>query len=520
MVPPTDALRRTWSAATGTAAGPVLALTGVQKSFGGVQALRGASLTSVRGEVHALIGENGAGKSTLVKVLAGAVRPDGGQLLLNGEPVSLRTPADARQAGIVTVFQELSLIGDHTVATNLFYGIESHVSAGRINVRAQERVAESALVELGLGWIDPRRTIRSLSLAERQLVEIAKAFVRDPKVLVLDEATSALLPEQVGWLFDRVRAIAEDGGTVIFISHRLEEIQSLADRVTVFREGIDVGSGPIDEMPEGVLVELMLGRKVERFYPHRPDEPPSGPALCQLIDFGSPPRLRRVSLEIGVGEIVGVGGLQGQGQAELFLALYGVRHGTGEILLEGKPLRVRRPADALAAGIALVPEDRSTEGLCLSLGIRDNISLGNFDRISRFGFISTRKERELVAGVIDSMQVKMSRTTQEVSALSGGNQQKVLLGRVISRTPKLLLMFDATRGVDVGTKTEIYSLMRQECERGAGILFYSTDAAELANLSDRTIVLHDGAIRAELSGSELTEERIVAAAVGAGRDPR
>jgi ribose transport system ATP-binding protein len=495
----------------------MLSLAGVEKSFGGVQALRGASLTCRRGEVHALIGENGAGKSTLVKVLAGAARPDSGSISLDGEHLTIKSPGDARRAGIVTVFQELSLIPDHTVATNLFYGIEPQVRAGRIGARALRRAATETLATLGLESINPERTVRSLDLAERQLIEIAKALLRDPQVLMLDEPTSALTPDHVQWLLGHVRALVAHGRVVVFISHRLEEIQSFADHVTVFRGGVDVGSGAIGDMPEELLVELMLGRKVERFYPAKPEQTSEERnVVCNVVDLASPPGLRGVSFEIREREIVGVGGLQGQGQADLFLALFGARSSRGEIRLDGKTLKLRDPVDALRARIALIPEDRSTEGLCLSLSIRDNIALGNLDRISTAGVIRSGRERSLVDRVISSMQVTLRTARQEVSALSGGNQQKVLLGRVISRAPRLLLMFDATRGVDVGTKTEIYGLMREECARGAAILFYSTDAAELANLSDRVLVIHDGKLRAELAGEALTEERIIAASVGGG----
>ncbi len=495
----------------------ILSLSGIDKSFGGVQALRGACLTCRRGEVHALIGENGAGKSTLVKVLAGAARRDSGDISLDGELLAIKSPGDARRAGIVTVFQELSLIPDHTVATNLFYGIEPQVRAGRIGRRALRSAATETLAKLGLESINPERTIRSLDLAERQLVEIAKGLLRDPQVLMLDEPTSALTPVHVEWLLGSVRELVGHGRIVVFISHRLEEIQSFANHVTVFRGGVDVGSGPIGAMPEELLVELMLGRKVERFYPAKPEQPSqTRKVVCKVVDLASPPGLHGVSFDVHEQEIVGIGGLQGQGQSDLFLALFGARSSSGEIRLDGKRLKLRDPVDALRARIALIPEDRSTEGLCLSLSIRDNIALGNLDRISTAGLIRTSRERSLVNQVISSMQIKMNTNRQDVSALSGGNQQKVLLGRVISRAPRLLLMFDATRGVDVGTKTEIYGLMRDECSRGAGILFYSTDTAELANLSDRVLVIHDGRLRAEFAGEDLTEERIIAASVGGG----
>jgi len=496
-----------------------LVLSGIKKSFGGVEALRGASLTCQRGEIHALIGENGAGKSTLIKILAGALRADAGEVLLNGEVLRVRSPLDAQDAGIATVFQELSLIPDLTVAANLFYSMEPRVRAGRIDKRALRRKAAATMQELGVEGIEVGRTIRELSLAQRQIVEICKALIREPDVLVLDEATSALLPEQVEWLFANVRSFAERGGIAVFISHRLEEIENLSHRVTVFRGGVDVGSGAIGEMPEARLVELMLGHRVDRVYPEQLAAPAENQdVVCELSDFSSPPSLRHVSMAIRRGEIVGVGGLQGQGQHALFLALFGARRSAGKVVVNGREIRLRRPEDALAAGLVLIPEDRATEGLCLSLAIRDNISLGSLRSVSRWGLIDPGRERRLVGDMVKRLQIVLRNTLDEASSLSGGNQQKVLLGRVLAQQPLILLMYDATRGVDVGTKTEIYRLMRELCERGVSILFYSTDVSELANLSDRVIVLHDGAIRAHLSGADLKEHQIVAASVGGLRE--
>jgi ribose transport system ATP-binding protein len=494
-----------------------LVVSDVKKSFGGVEALRGANLTCAGGETHALIGENGAGKSTLVKVLSGAVRPDSGEVSLNGEPLQLGSPFEARTAGIVTVFQELSLIPDLSVASNLYYGMEPRVRAGRIDRRALRRAAEASLADLGVAGIEPERNVRELSLAQRQVLEVCKALIREPSVLMLDEPTSALLPEQVEWLFEKVRAFAAAGGIALFISHRLEEIENLSDRVTVLRGGVDVGTGAIADMSEDHLVELMLGRRVERVFPEASNETRSDEVVCEIESLAAPPRLRGVSLEIHRGEIVGVGGLQGQGQLALFLSLFGAIASTGRVAMHGKNARLRHPRAALDAGIALVPEDRATEGLCITLSVRDNISLGSLPRITTAGLVSPAKERGLIAAAVSQLNIAMKNVRQEVAALSGGNQQKVILGRVLAQRPSLLLMYDATRGVDVGTKAEIYRLMRAQCEAGTSILFYSTDVAELVNLADRVIVLHDGQIRAHLDGDEITESRIVAESVGGGR---
>jgi len=499
---------------------PGLVLTGIHKAFGGVRAVDGAELRCLPGEVHGLVGENGAGKSTLIKILSGVFPPDAGEIALHGERLEPRSPAQASSWGIGTVFQELSLIPHLTVAQNLFYGIEPRVHAGRIGVRALRAAARRVLAAYGFDGIRPGTVVSQLRLSERQILEIVKALMRDPQVLVLDEPTSALLPEQVEWLFATVRDFAAKGRIVVFISHRLAEIEALCDRVTVLRNGRDVGHGAMADMPEDRLVELMLGRKIERVFPESASaDRILDDVVCELEGFGSPPRLHDVDLTIRRGEIVGVGGLAGQGQADLFLALFGARRSQGHVAVNARRVRFRSPSQALAGGVALVPEDRASEGLCLALSVRDNISLGNLGRVSSASFISARRERQLVRSAINSLHIALRHSWQEANSLSGGNQQKVLLGRVLAGRPDLLLMYDATRGVDVGTKTEIYELMHEQCARGVGILFYSTDAAELANLADRVVVLHDGTVRARLSGADLTEERIIAAAVG-GRAPK
>jgi ribose transport system ATP-binding protein len=493
-----------------------LEISGLQKSFGGVKALNGANLSCLGGETHALIGENGAGKSTLVKVLSGSVQPDEGEIWLNGQRLHASSPLEARQAGIATAFQELSVIPDLSVASNLFYGIEPRVRAGRIDRNSLRREAASFLESLEVDGIDVAANVRELSLAQRQVLEISKALLREPSVLILDEPTSALLPEQVQWLFAKVRDFAHGGGIALFISHRLEEIESLSDRVTVLRSGTNVGTGPIGEMSEARLVEMMLGRSVDRVFPEQSTAQTAEEVVCEMTDLSAPPRLRGISMKIHRGEIVGVGGLQGQGQLALFMALFGAIRSSGKVSIKGKKVRLRHPRAALDAGIALIPEDRASDGLCMTLSIRENISVGSLPKISSWGLVNRAKESKLLASAVSQLNVAMKNLRQEVSALSGGNQQKVILARVLAQEPSLLLMYDATRGVDVGTKAEIYRLMREQCEGGRSILFYSTDVVELVNMSDRVVVLHDGQIRAELRGAEITESRIVAESVGGG----
>ena len=294
------------------------------------------------------------------------------------------------------------------------------------------------LESLDVDGIDPGRNVRELSLAQRQILEISKALIREPSVLILDEPTSALLPEQVQWLFAKVREFARGGGVALFISHRLDEIESLSDRVTVLRGGADVGTGPIGEMSEARLVELMLGRPVDRVFPEQVEQAAPADVVCEITDLAAPPRLRGVSMSIRRGEIVGVGGLQGQGQLALFLALFGAIRSSGKVRIKGKTVRLRHPRAALDAGIALIPEDRATDGLCMTLSVRDNISVGSLPQISSWGFVNRAKERGLLSSAVAQLNVKMRNLRQEVAALSGGNQQKVILGRVLAQRPSLL----------------------------------------------------------------------------------
>ncbi|HEY1369443.1 MAG TPA: sugar ABC transporter ATP-binding protein [Gaiellaceae bacterium] len=494
-------------------------LSGISKSFGGVVALRDASLHARAGEVHGLIGENGAGKSTLVKILSGAFAADSGEILYRGEPLELGTTAAARRAGIATAYQELSLVPDWDVATSLLYGSEPDTIAGRVNPRASRAAAAAAMREFGVTGIGAKRPVRELRLAERQTLEIMRALMAQPRILILDEPTSALTPDQVWWFFEQVRAFVARDTIVLFISHRLEEIRTLCDRVTVLRDGSNVGGGPVGELSEQRLVQLVAGEAAERALAEeraRQDSFEGVPVVATLEEFASPPELRPIDLEVRAGEIVGIAGLEGQGQLELFLALYGARRSTGTALLDGKKLNLRSPANAIAQRVGLVPHDRGL-ALCLSLSIRDNLTLASLDAISRFGLISRERESALVRKAIAALRVRARGARTTVETLSGGNQQKVLLGRVLSLQPRLLLMYDATRGVDVGTKAEIFRLVREQADAGVAILFYSTDVSELIALSDRVVVLHDGRVRAQLRGDDVTEEKIIAAVIGSSR---
>jgi ribose transport system ATP-binding protein len=485
---------------------------GVSKSFGGVRALDRASFAASGGEVHALVGENGAGKSTMIKLLGGRLQPDAGEIRLKGRAVRLTGPEQAHGLGAWTVFQELMLLPGLTVAENLLLGREPRGRIGVISHIRMGRAAEELLARMGITDIDPLALIEDLSLAQRQIVEIVRAFSHEPDILFLDEPTSSLVEREVAWLFERIRALRDRGMCVVFTSHRWNEVRNIADRITVFRNGRDVGT--FTELDEREAVTLMTGQRLETLFPPRPPAP-SGPIALGVHEL-SGPRLDHISLSVRAGEILGVGGLAGQGHRELFLHLFGAaRPRGGQISLGERSVRLRGPREAKrrSAGLALVPEDRKTEGLLLGMSVRDNLTLSVLDRVSRFGVLRARAERQAAEEMVRRLDVRTSGINSPVGALSGGNQQKVLLGRWLLTEPRILLLYDVTRGVDVATKHEIYQLMTRLAGEGRAVLFYSSDTEELAELSHRVIVLRDGRIAAELTAPDITAEAIVAAAI-------
>jgi ribose transport system ATP-binding protein len=481
-----------------------------------VRALREASFSAEFGEVHALVGENGAGKSTLIKILSGVLRPDEGTVRVRGADVDFRTPQDARTLGVGTVFQELTLLPWMTVAENLFLRSEPRGPSRLIRKRELAPLADELLDRLGIGGIDPYELPASLSLADRQVIEIARALVRDPDILFLDEPTSALAEQEVEWLFGLVRALRQRGKCVIFTSHRWGEVANLADRITIFRNGEHVATRDRDRLTEGEAVTLMTGRTIDRMYPDRPSLPADANAVLEVEDLRGT-TVRGVSFVLRRGEILGVGGLAGQGQRDLFMTLFGARKAAGgEIKVAGKPQRIRRPADAikLGMGIALVPEDRKTEGLMLPMSVRDNLTLAVLGGVSFYGVLNPPREHAHVRQAVRRLQIQSSRPTiQEVGTLSGGNQQKVLIGRWLLAECDILLLYDITRGVDVGTKHDIYELMTTLVDEGKSLLFYSSETEEMARLCHRVLVMREGRIAAELDGAHTSAEEIVAASL-------
>jgi ribose transport system ATP-binding protein len=484
----------------------------VTKRYGAVQALREASFAARAGEVHALVGENGAGKSTLIKVLCGVTRPDSGTVRVAGEPVDLSGPTDAAARGVVTAFQELTLLPYLSVAENLLLGREPRGALGLIRRRELAARAGAVLAEYGVDSIDPAALVETLPLAQQQIVEIVRAVSQRPSVLLLDEPTSALAEREVEWLFGLVRELCRGGTCVIFTSHRWREVTEIADRITVFRGGTEVATS--DRLDEDDAIRLMTGRAPAQAGTTLPT--PGEHTVLRVSGLAGG-RLRGVDLEARAGEIVGVGGLAGQGQRELFLALFGLGPATGEVSMDGTAVRLRGPRDAIRAGIALVPEDRKAEGLFPWMSIRENLTLPVLTRIAGRGLLRAAPERAAAAGMVDALGIGTRDQEQPVGALSGGNQQKVLLGRWLLTGARVVLLYDVTRGVDVGTKRDIFDRIAQLAEQGVAVLFYSSETEEVARMSHRVLVLREGRIATELTrapgGAPIDTERIVAASV-------
>ncbi|HEX4224914.1 MAG TPA: sugar ABC transporter ATP-binding protein [Pseudonocardiaceae bacterium] len=500
-------------------AGALLDATGIGKSFPGVHALRDVSLALRPGRVHALVGENGAGKSTLIKVITGVYRPDGGRITLAGNAVSFDTPLDAQHAGISTIYQEVNLVPLMSVARNLFLGREPR-RFGLVDVRAMNARAAEILADYGvdIGVSGVARSLASLGLGAQQMVAIARAIQLEARVVIMDEPTSSLERREVLTLFGVIRRLREAGIAVLYVSHRLDELYTICDDVTVLRDGAVVHTGELAELDRLRLVSLMLGRDmaqvrregVTAFGEHDADEDVE-PVLT-ADDLTVHPKLRGVSLKIRPGEVLGLGGLLGSGRSETAKAIAGgLKRDSGTVTVRGKRLRRGTSAEAVRAGVVMLPEDRKAEGLIPSLSVRQNIVLAALPRLSRLGLVSTAKQDEIVDYFMDRLHIKASSPDQRISELSGGNQQKVLLARWLCLHPKVLLLDEPTRGIDVGAKAEVQKLIDEFAEEGLGVLLISSELEELIEGSDRVLVLRDGAAVAELSGEQVNEQAVLRA---------
>ena len=492
---------------------PLLEARQVSKAFPGVQALQNVDLRLGQGELLAVCGENGAGKSTLMKIIGGVQGPDSGQLVLDGQEVRLAGVDDAQRRGIVLIHQELNLAENLTVAGNIFLGREPtrggflRLIDNRINADA-----EAITRRLGLDC-SPRARVGDLSVGQQQLVEIGRALSLQSRIIIMDEPTSSLTQRETEKLFEVIADLKRARISILYISHRLKEIEAIADRVTVLRDGKNAGDLPRAEINHEAMVRLMVGRELKQFFQRSQHEAPA--PLLEVRGLRYAEKQKPIDLSIRAGEVVGMAGLMGAGRTELAEALFGVRPIlAGSVTMAGQPLVIRKPADAIAAGIFLVPEDRRIQGLVLSQTIRDNISLPSLDRLSRLRIVQPARERELATAMCSQLNVRTPSIRQVVGLLSGGNQQKVVLGKWLGRTPRLLILDEPTRGIDVGAKSEIYALMDSLAKQGVAVLMISSDLEEILGMSDRVLVMHEGDLAGELARAELSEEAIMRLATG------
>jgi rhamnose transport system ATP-binding protein len=491
----------------------VLEAQSISKSFSGVQALRSVSFELRAGEVHALIGENGAGKSTLIKIITGAVEPDAGTIKLRGETVPRMDPRLSKSLGIAAIYQQPSLFPDLTVAENIALALESGGAWRTLNWKARARRAQELLERAGAS-VDPERLVSTLSMPEQQLVEIAKAIGAEARIMIMDEPTASLTEREVESLFQVIARLRAEGVGVIYISHRLDEIAAVADRVTVLRDGESIATKRMDEVDRGELIHMMVGRAVDSIFPKRTIA--LGDVVLELSNVSSRAAgIRDVSLHVRRGEILGVAGLVGSGRTQLAETIFGLTPAdSGMICLGGKNVEIRSPAEAIRLGVGYVPEDRPRHGVVLEMSISANTSLASMKTIARRGMIDAQKERALAETFVGRLRIKTPSVDMEAGALSGGNQQKVALARWLAIDPAVLILDEPTQGVDVGSKAEIHALMAQLAERGLAIIMISSELPELLGMSDRIAVMHAGRIGGTLDRGEATQQRILSLALG------
>jgi len=475
---------------------PLLEMRGIEKSFPGVKALSGVDLTVHRGEVLALLGENGAGKSTLMKVLGGAHQPDRGTILIDGHETTYATPHDSQQAGVSIIYQEFNLIPALTVRENLFLGRET-TSRGFLRRREERQQAQALFERMGVS-IDPEALCRDLSVSQQQVVEIAKALSQDARILVLDEPSAALTNAEVDRLFEIIQDLKSRGLGLIYISHRLEEVFAIADRVSVLRDGAHVGSASIDELNKDKLITLMVGRELTEEFPAR--NITLGEPLLEVENLSRGEVVKDVSFSIRRGEILGLTGLMGAGRTETARLIFGAdKRDSGVIKLAGEALEISHPRDAIASRIGMLTEDRKTQGLILKHSVRENFGLPNLQQFSAMGFIDQKTETKEFGTYVDRLQVKVPHQEQQAGHLSGGNQQKIVLAKWLARNCDVLIFDEPTRGIDVGAKHEIYQLMNELVADGKCILMISSELPEVLGMSDRILVMHHGKISGEIS---------------------
>jgi rhamnose transport system ATP-binding protein len=494
----------------------LLSLAHAEKSFGAVRALEDGDIELTGGEVHGLVGENGAGKSTLVKILAGVHRPDAGHLLVAGEEAIFDTAKQSQAAGIAIIFQEPTLFPDLTVAENIFVGAQPLKRFRRIDTRRMRREAAAVFEQLGVR-LDPDRLARGLSIADQQLVEIAKALTSNARVIVMDEPTAALTTTEVARLFGIVETLRSRGNAILFVSHRLEEIFAICQRVTVMRDGRHVLTKPVEELTTQSIIRAMVGRDMDALFPKLAVDP--GHVVLKVDRLTSEGVFTDISFQVRSGEIVCLAGLVGAGRTEVARAIFGIdRWDAGSVEIDGRSLPPGSPTAAMSAGIGLVPEDRRQQGLIMDFSIERNIALASLDGIQRAGLIPRGAERRFAKDWALRLQLKYGKLTSPVWTLSGGNQQKAVLAKWLARRPKLLIVDEPTRGIDVGTKAEVHRLLSELASQGVAVLMISSELPEVLGMADRVVVLFEGQVMREFARAEATEDAIMHAATGLVED--
>lgn len=485
----------------------------ISKAFPGVQALKDVSFEVARGEIHALVGENGAGKTTLMNILSGAMPYDSGEIFINGEAVEIRSPASAQMLGISMIHQELSLIPYLTVGQNIYLGREPAAKIpGFIDWNSLYEGSSELLERLKVK-VDPRTDVKELSIAQQQMIEVAKALSLNAELIVMDEPTSSLTDRETEVLFDLMRTFKEQGISLIFISHRLEEVFEIADQVTVLRDGQKIDTCPISELNEEKVVEMMVGRELGEMYPK--DELERQQVVLEAIDLSEGEELQSASLKLYGGEILGIAGLAGAGRTALAEALFGIRPIVrGEIKVNGKAVAIKSPQEAIHLGIGLVPENRKLQGLFLNMAVRENIVISTLEKISDWIVINFRRADKMASEYVRKLDIRTPNIRQLVRNLSGGNQQKVVIARWLTLNPRVLILDEPTRGIDVGAKAEIHALMNQLAGQGVGVLMISSDLPEVLGISDRILVMREGRIVREFARQKATQDNIMHAAAG------
>lgn len=487
-------------------------MRGIDKSFGSNQVLKQAGFTLESGEVHALMGENGAGKSTLMKILTGVYNKDAGTVLVDGKEVNYKNPQEAEKAGIVFIYQELNVMFDLTVEENLFMGKEIHGKFGICDKKAMQKKAQEALNILGVN-ISPKTVMAELSVGQQQMVEICKALMADAKVIIMDEPTAALTQSETVALFKVIESLRKKGVSMVYISHRMEEIFELCDRITVLRDGSYIGVKNIPETNMNEIVKMMIGREIGERYPSRNVK--IGKEVLKVKELTRKGTFHDVNFSVRAGEVLGVSGLMGAGRTEIMQAIFGnLSYESGTIEIDGKEVKISNPRQAMEHGIGFITEDRKTEGLMLDKSIRENISLCNLRRISKSSVISREAEKNMVAEAIKDLHIKCFGSYHECNNLSGGNQQKVVLAKWILTNPKILILDEPTRGVDIGEKKEIYSIINKLAAQGVAIIMVSSELPEVLGMSDNIMVVREGEVRGIISYEEANQERVMTLATG------